>query len=93
MQRIGFWSVGPVSAPDSSMLYAGLPFEQWLQFIFLPAVEVAAPTNDFTAVPRYRVGLAALRNYDYHSIVEEALPLMRLCQQLEALLAPKIRRA
>ena len=39
-------------------------------------------------VPRYRVGVAALRNYDYHAVVPEAAGLMQLCFELEQLLDP-----
>jgi uncharacterized protein YqcC (DUF446 family) len=86
MQRIGYWTPVSVRATDDGKLYGGLPFEEWLQFHFLPSVKAAATSGDFSSLPRYRIGLAALRNYDYHSTVEIALPLMRLCQQLEELL-------
>lgn len=86
MRRIAFWSVSPAHMADDKQLYSNLPFEQWLQFVYLPQVRVACGSGDFSAVPQYRVGLAAMRNYDYHSTVEEALPLVQLCHELEALL-------
>lgn len=92
MQRIGFWSLSPATEPDSTQIYGGLPFEQWLQFVYLPAVGAAAESGQFSSVPPYRVGLAALRNYDYHSTAEEALPLVQFCSQLEQLLAPEMRK-
>lgn len=86
MQRVGYSSDSPPDKFDASKLYAGATFEQWLQFVFLPAVAAAALSGDFGKVPGFRIGLAALRQYDYHSVVEEAHPLMRLCQDLEHLL-------
>jgi uncharacterized protein YqcC (DUF446 family) len=93
MQRIGYWSVGSPREHDHSKMYSGVSFEQWLQFAYLPAVNAAAASGNFESIPPYRVGLAALRQYDYHSTVEEALPLMRLCHDLEGLLAPELRKA
>jgi len=86
MRRIGYWSNLSPGGIDESNLYAGLSFEQWLQFVFLPRILAAADSGDFRDVPPYRVGLAALRQYDYHSVVEEAHRLMRLCHDLERLL-------
>ena len=90
MHRVGFWSPALSSVADESKLYAGVSFEQWLQFIFLPRVAAAAASDNFVNVPAYRVGLAALRQYDYHSTIPEAFPLMHLCQQLEKLLSGKL---
>jgi uncharacterized protein YqcC (DUF446 family) len=93
MQRIGFWSSAPAAEPDSAQLYSGLPFEHWLQFVYLPAVKMAAAFGQFSSVPPYPVGLAALRQYDYHSTVEEALPLVDLCNELERLLSLELEKA
>ncbi|HWQ09724.1 MAG TPA: YqcC family protein [Holophaga sp.] len=91
MKRIRFWSPGPEPTPDPSQLYAGLPsFEQWLQFVFLPGIRGALSTGCWDGVPRYRVGVAALRNYDYHAVVPGAAGLMRLCFELEQLLDPNL---
>jgi uncharacterized protein YqcC (DUF446 family) len=89
MRRIGYTSETAPNGLDPSQLYAGVSFEKWLQFVFLPAVSAAAMSGDFGRVPSYRIGLAALRQYDYHSVVEEAHPLMSLCQDLERLLSDK----
>src|SRR6478609_1142552 len=86
MRRIGYWSDAPSPPVDPTKPYGGMSFEQWLQFVFLPSVSIAAHSGDFSQVPGYRVGLAALRQYDYHSTIEEAFPLMRLCHDLEKLL-------
>lgn len=58
----------------------------------LSAVSTAARSGEFDPVASYRVGLAALRQYDDHSTVEEAHPLMRLCQELEQLLGDEEAR-
>ncbi|MFI4940899.1 MAG: YqcC family protein [Burkholderiales bacterium] len=92
MRRIGYWSDAPSQPVDSTKLYGGVSFEQWLQFAFLPSISAAARSDDFSEVPSYRVGLAAFRQYDYHSTIEDAFPLMHLCQDLENLLANKLPR-
>lgn len=51
-------------------------FEHWLQFTFLPNATKAV--NDNQVPSHSQVGLMALRQYDYHSTVEKALPLMNL---------------
>jgi len=93
MKRIGYWSSMPPAEVDDSKIYAGLSFEHWLQFVFLPSIKAAMVSGAFALVPQYRVGVAALRNYDYHSTVVDALPLVLLCHQLEELLAPQFRKA
>ena len=92
MRRIGFWSSDPARTADEEELYAGLPFEQWLQFVFLPSVKTASATGNFSRVPPNRVGLAALRQYDYHSVDEKAFPLVELCHELERLLSSELSR-
>jgi uncharacterized protein YqcC (DUF446 family) len=86
MQRIGYWAAMPPPRMDPAALYHGVSFEHFLQFVYLPHVAQAAETGDFAAVPPYRIGLAALRHYDYHSFVEEAQGLLRLCHELESLM-------
>jgi hypothetical protein len=88
MRRIGYWSAGACPPTDPRQLYAGIAFEPWLQFVFLPAVKAAAASGEYANVPPYRVGVAALRQYDYHGTVPEALGLMNLCGELEDLLNP-----
>lgn len=83
MLRIGYWAEEAPAAIDATKLYGGVSFEQWLQFVFLPKVWAATHSGNFDEVPDYRVGLAALRQYDYHSTIEEAHPLMSLCHDLE----------
>ena len=86
MKRIGYWSTDTPPSTDHAKLYSGVSFENWLQFVFLPAVRTASVSGDFSLVPPYRVGLCAMRNYDYHDVVPEAKQLMDYCWQLENLL-------
>ncbi len=90
MRRIGYWSDQPMPIADHSKLYSNLTFENWLQFVFLQSVRNAVESGDFSLVPRYRVGLCAMRNYDYHSFIPQAQQLHRLCQDLETLLEPHL---
>lgn len=83
MRRLGYWQSTHPDGLDSSAPYSGVSFEAWLQFVFLFAVKRAVRTGDFREVPPYRVGVAALRQYDYHSSIPEAHPLMNLCFKLE----------
>ncbi len=93
MRRIGFWSKEPAPRIDPLQIYGGLPFERWLQFVFAPAARRAGATRDYSAVPRFRIGLCAMRNYDHHSEVPEARRLIALCEELEDLLAAVMTRA
>jgi uncharacterized protein YqcC (DUF446 family) len=81
MRRIGYWQDDP---PDLQALvergelrsYLDAPsFELWLQVIFLPNARRAAEANTLPADSQ--VGLMALRQYDYHSVLPEAHGLMR----------------
>lgn len=86
MRRIGYWSEAEAPNINESKLFGGVTFEAWLQFVFLPKVAEASSSGDLSEVPAHRIGVAALRQYDYHSLVEEAHPLMHLCFDLEKLL-------
>jgi len=58
-------------------------FELWLQCVFLPRAREAVAQD---ALPRQsRVGLMALRQYDYHQQVPEAAELLRLLNEFDAL--------
>jgi uncharacterized protein YqcC (DUF446 family) len=87
MRRVGYWSNSSAPALDQTALFSGVSFEKWLQFEYLPKLREAIRNNVFAAVPPYKVGLSALRQYDYHSSVPEAHQLMELCFELESLLA------
>ncbi|RXK55638.1 hypothetical protein ESB00_07050 [Oleiharenicola lentus] len=88
MKRIGYWTVGECPPLDPKQIYSGISYPAWLQFVFLPGVRRGVEAGDLRAIPQYRVGLAALRQYDYHSEIPEAHPLMNLCFELEKALPP-----
>jgi uncharacterized protein YqcC (DUF446 family) len=78
---IGYWSDGP--APETTGTFLDMPFETWLQFVFLPK---AREWLDGGAPPkRSQVGLMAMRQYDFHTTVDEALGLVRLLNQFDEL--------
>ena len=90
MKRIGFWSSTP---PDlQSQLQAGEiksfldapSFELWLQCVFIPNARKA--TQNDTLPDQSQVSLMAARQYDYHSIVEKAQPLLTLLEDFDALI-------
>jgi uncharacterized protein YqcC (DUF446 family) len=86
MRRIGYWSMGEAPRPNPQVLFFGMTFEKWLQFEYLPKVRQACSVGDESVIPPYRVGLAALRQYDYHSYDPTAQQLLLLCNTLEKLL-------
>lgn len=82
MKRIGYWSADPPDlrtryASGEMKTYLDAPsFELWLQQVFIPNARDAV-AND--ALPQHsHVGLAAMRQYDYHSNVAEAQKLTSL---------------
>jgi uncharacterized protein YqcC (DUF446 family) len=81
LKSIGFWSEGPAPARLGS--YLDMPFETWLQWVFLPTAR--AWLAEGAPAKRSWVGLMALRQYDYHSVVEEALGLVRLLNAFDEL--------
>jgi uncharacterized protein YqcC (DUF446 family) len=89
MKRIGYWS-----GESSNLLaryqdgtlraYTDAPsFEAWLQFVFL--VNARAAVQEDKIPSQSQVGLMAMRQYDYHSSVPEAHPLMNLLGEFDAL--------
>jgi len=85
LRRLGWWreQPEPPSKPDATKLYAGLPFHHWLQYDFLPEARSRLCANN--PPTNSAVGIMAMRQYDYHSIVEEALPLVRILRDLDDL--------
>jgi uncharacterized protein YqcC (DUF446 family) len=80
LRRIGYWQD---AAPPQHAGGGSGTFEQWLQFVFLPNARRAVASGE---VPDdSNVGLMALRQYDYHSHVPEAQPLLGLLQEFDAL--------
>jgi uncharacterized protein YqcC (DUF446 family) len=86
MKNIGFWSENPPKFKPGSYLEAP-SFEFWLQCVFLPNARKAANTGEYPS--NSQVGLMAMREYDYHSCVEEALNLVRLLHTFDKVVLSK----
>lgn len=56
-------------------------FEWWLQRVFLPNANRAIAEDHLPSTSE--VGEMARREYDYHSVVEEAFGLMRLLSEFD----------
>lgn len=86
LQKLGLWSdeACPPLAPKA--MYLGLPYEKWLQYAYLPAVERFVWDGAMGQVPPVRIGIAALRHYDYFSYLEGSGPLIYACGRLDDLL-------
>jgi len=89
IRRIGYWQE---SKPDlqAKVLrgevhsYVDAPsFESWLQMVFIPNARRAIVTDRLPADSQ--LGLMAMRQYDFHSLVPEALGLMRLLSEFDDL--------
>ena len=80
MKAIGFWQEPP---PHSTGFLDETGFEAYLQSAFLPAARKRIAADDLPE--KSQVGLMALRQYDYHSSVPEAFPLMRLLHEFDDL--------
>jgi uncharacterized protein YqcC (DUF446 family) len=89
MKRIGYWSDNPPDlqaeiAAGRLRSYLDAPtFELWLQCVFVPNARAAANASQLPA--KSQVGVMAMRQYDYHSSIEEAHPLMQLLQEFDAI--------
>ena len=90
MKSIGYWAENPPDlradyASGSRQNYLDAPtFELWLQCVFIPNARAAAHRNEFPATSS--VGAMAVRQYDYHSVVEEAVQLARLLGEFDAII-------
>lgn len=60
-----------------------LPFEKWLQAVFIPNARIAAQTGNLPSSSQ--VSLMAMREYDYHSHIPEAQELLRLLREFDRL--------
>jgi uncharacterized protein YqcC (DUF446 family) len=87
MKKIGFWKETPpdLQAKFSSgemKAYLDAPsFELWLQCVFLPHARRALQTG---SLPRdSHVGVMAMRQYDYHSVIPQALRLVMLLHEFD----------
>ncbi|MBL1320676.1 MAG: YqcC family protein [Methylophaga sp.] len=59
-------------------------FELWLQCVFIPNARKSAENG--TLPTQSQVGLMAMRQYNYHSIVEEAQALLDLLAGFDELI-------
>jgi uncharacterized protein YqcC (DUF446 family) len=83
MRAIGFWRDPPPEGGTTPM--DGPDFAAWLQNTFLPNARARVRVNDLPE--RSQVGVMAMRQYDYHSTLEEALPLVALLHDFDDLIA------
>ena len=88
MKRIGYWSADPpdlqAEVRDGRLAsYLDAPsFELWLQQVFVPNARRAVADH---ALPREsRVGVMAMRQYDYHAFVPEAQGLLAALRDFDA---------
>ena len=88
MRRIGYWHSDPPDllarcASGEIRSYLDAPsFELWLQCVFLP--NARQMLRDDRLPPSSSVGVMAMRQYDYHSYVEEAQTLLQLLNRFDA---------
>jgi uncharacterized protein YqcC (DUF446 family) len=81
MKRIGYWSEVP---SGTFRAFTDAPsFESWLQHVFLVNARAAVRENRIPS--QSQVGLMAMRQYDYHSSIPEAHPLMSLLGEFDAI--------
>ncbi len=89
LQSINFWSPepSPVDPKECTEAFCAdkMRFHQWLQYIFLPSARNSVETD--TLPSSSMVGVKAMREYDYMSVVEKALPLVSLLSQFDALVS------
>jgi uncharacterized protein YqcC (DUF446 family) len=89
MKRIGFWSENPPPLLERAnrgelRSYLDAPsFEQWLQCVFLARAHEAIRNDAMPASSS--VAEMARRQYDYHSHVPEAQPLLKLLRAFDLL--------
>jgi uncharacterized protein YqcC (DUF446 family) len=89
MKRIGYWQDNPPDlqaqvARGELRSYLDAPsFELWLQALFLPNARHAVATDTLPADSQ--VGVMAMRQYDYHSVVPKAHGLMKLLYEFDDL--------
>jgi uncharacterized protein YqcC (DUF446 family) len=87
LHRLGWWADDPPPLRERYLsgelrTYLDAPsFELWLQCVFLPNAREAVANDSLPGSSS--VGVMAMRQYDYHSEVPEAFPLMRLLQRFD----------
>jgi|GEM_PF-2245960 len=89
LKRLGWWQDEPpdlleeVKAGRLKSFMDAPSFELWLQGVFLPNARSRVAEADLPDTSM--VGEMARRQYDYHSFVEEAIPLMGLLRGFDEL--------
>ncbi len=86
MKRVNFWSDNPPVFTVNNYLEAP-SFDLWLQCIFIPHAREAAGKGQYPE--QSQVGLMAMRQYNYHSFIEKAQPLLRLLSQFDKIIEGK----
>jgi uncharacterized protein YqcC (DUF446 family) len=87
LRRIGWWVPDPPELREryrrgELRSYLDAPsFELWLQCVFLPNARDAVANDAMPASSS--VGVMAMRQYDYHSFVPEAQPLLALLHRFD----------
>jgi uncharacterized protein YqcC (DUF446 family) len=87
LRRIGWWVPDPPELREryrrgELRSYLDAPsFELWLQCVFLPNARDAVAQDALPASSS--VGVMAMRQYDYHSFVPEAQPLLQLLHRFD----------
>ena len=95
MRRIGFWDddLNTAKVRESALKYATtdhkspvgtIPFENWLQAVFIPNARRSAETGKKPTSSQ--VSVMAMREYDYHSYVPKAQKLLQLLYEFDALI-------
>jgi len=91
MKRIGIWDSSPpvdlqekVNTGEIKSYLDAPSFELWLQCIFIPNAKTVARKD--TLPTKSQVSQMAMRQYNYHSFVEEAQTLLNLLEDFDALI-------
>ena len=88
MRRLGYWQENLPMLGSCSHLKAP-SFEIWLQQVFLPEARRRVRDRDLPMASR--VGVIAMRQYDYHSTIPEAQTLLRLLFDFDHLINEEAR--
>jgi uncharacterized protein YqcC (DUF446 family) len=95
MRRLGYWSedspnlMAEVEAGRITTYLDAPSFELWLQCLFIPNARDAVRSDSLPA--ESDVGVMAMRQWDYQSIVPEAQNLMGLLQEFDRLVKKAAR--
>ncbi len=90
MKRIDYWVDNPPDleaevASGTIRSFLDAPsFELWLQCIFIPNVKRAVKNDNLPK--ESQVGFMAMKQYNFHTVVEEAQPLLLLLHEFDSLI-------